>query len=45
VFVVAPCLPGAEARTRLRLSIADEAVLLQVGEYLGSLASGSNVCC
>jgi hypothetical protein len=31
---------GAKVRTRLRLSIADEALLLQVGEYLGSLAGG-----
>jgi hypothetical protein len=38
-FVVA--LPtGAKVRTRLRLSIADQAVLLQVGQYLGSLAGG-----
>jgi hypothetical protein len=38
-FVVAPPL-GAKVRTRLHLSPADEAVLLQVGEYLGSLAGG-----
>jgi hypothetical protein len=38
-FVVAPPT-GAKVRTRLRLSIADEAVLLQVGEHLGSLAGG-----
>ncbi len=36
-FVVAPPT-GAKVRTRLRLSAADEAVLLQVGEYLGSVA-------
>jgi hypothetical protein len=36
-FVVAPPT-GATVRTRLRLSAADEAVLLQVGEYLGGLA-------
>ncbi len=38
-FVVAPPT-GAKVRTRLHLSIADEAVLLQVGEHLGSLAGG-----
>ena len=38
-FVVAPPA-GAKVRTRLHLSIADEEVLLQVGEYLGSLAGG-----
>jgi hypothetical protein len=38
-FVVAPPT-GATIRTRLRLSTADEAVALQVGEYLGSLAGG-----
>jgi hypothetical protein len=38
-FVVA--LPtGAKVRTRLRLDAADEAVLLQLGDYLGSLAGG-----
>jgi hypothetical protein len=31
---------GAKVRTRLRLGAADEAVLLQVGEYLGDLAGG-----
>ena len=36
-FVVSPPT-GARVRTRLRLGVADEAVLLQVGEYLGSLA-------
>jgi hypothetical protein len=36
-FVVAPPT-GAKVRTRLRLGAADEAVLLQVGKYLGSLA-------
>jgi hypothetical protein len=36
-FVVAQPA-GTKVRTRLRLSGADEAVLLQVGEYLGSLA-------
>jgi hypothetical protein len=38
-FVVAPSA-GAKVRTRLRLSTTDEDVLLQVGEYLGSLAGG-----
>jgi hypothetical protein len=38
-FVVTPPT-GAQVRTRLRLNIADQAVLLQVGEYLGSLAGG-----
>jgi hypothetical protein len=38
-FVVAPPT-GAKVRTRLCLSTADEAVLLQVGEYLGGLAGG-----
>jgi hypothetical protein len=38
-FVVAPPT-GAKVRTRLRLGTADEAVLLQLGEYLGSLAGG-----
>jgi hypothetical protein len=38
-FVV-PAPRGTRVRTRLRLSAADEAVLLQVGEYLGSLAGG-----
>jgi hypothetical protein len=38
-FVVAPPA-GAKVRTRLLLSIADEEVLLQVGEYLSSLAGG-----
>jgi hypothetical protein len=38
-FVVAPPT-GAKVRTRLRLSPADEGVLLQVGEYLGGLAGG-----
>jgi hypothetical protein len=38
-FVVAPPT-GAKVRTRLRLGAADEEVLLQVGEYLGSLAGG-----
>jgi hypothetical protein len=38
-FVVAPPT-GATIRTHLRLSTADEAVALQVGEYLGSLAGG-----
>jgi hypothetical protein len=38
-FVVPPPT-GARIRTRLRLSAADEAVLLQVGDYLGSLAGG-----
>ena len=36
-FVVSPPT-GVRVRTRLRLSTADQAVLLQVGEYLGSLA-------
>jgi hypothetical protein len=35
-FVIAP-RSGATVRTRLRLGPADEAVLLQVGDYLGSL--------
>jgi hypothetical protein len=38
-FVVAPPT-GAKVRTRPRLSTTDEEVLLQVGEYLGSLAGG-----
>src|SRR5512132_2161844 len=38
-FVVAPPT-GAKVRTRLRQGAADEEVLLQVGEYLGSLAGG-----
>jgi hypothetical protein len=38
-LVVAPPT-GAKVRTRLRLGAADEEVLLQVGEYLGSLAGG-----
>ncbi len=38
-FVVAPPT-GASIRTRLRLGAADEAVLLQVGDYLGRLAGG-----
>jgi hypothetical protein len=38
-FVVAPPI-GAKVRTRLRLSTIDEEVLLQVGQYLGSLAGG-----
>jgi hypothetical protein len=38
-LVVAPPT-GAKVRTRLRLSTTDEEVLLQVGEYLGSLAGG-----
>jgi len=38
-FVVAPPT-GANVRTRLRLGAADEAVVLQVGEYLGRLAGG-----
>ena len=38
-FVVAPPT-GAKVRTRLRLGTTDEAVLFQVGEYLGSLAGG-----
>jgi hypothetical protein len=37
-FVIAPPT-GASIRTRLRLGAADEAVLLQLGEYLSSLAS------
>jgi IS605 OrfB family transposase len=37
-FVVAPPA-GARARTRLRVSDIDAAVLREVGEYLGSLAS------
>jgi hypothetical protein len=37
---VVPAPRGTRIRTRLRLSEADEAVLLQVGEYLGSLAGG-----
>jgi len=37
--VVAPPT-GAKVRTRLRLGTTDEAVLFQVGEYLGSLAGG-----
>jgi hypothetical protein len=36
-FVVAPPM-GARIRTRLRLSVADQAVLREVGEYLGRLA-------
>ena len=36
-FVVAPPT-GAKVRTRLRLSSADEAVLRQVGDYLGRIA-------
>ena len=42
-FVVVPPT-GAKVRTRLRLSTADEAVLVQVGEYLGSLAGGDLAC-
>jgi hypothetical protein len=38
-FVVAPPA-GAKIRTRLRLGVADEAVLLHVGEYLSRLAGG-----
>jgi hypothetical protein len=38
-FLVAPPT-GSKIRTRLRLSATDEDVLLQIGEYLGSLAGG-----
>jgi hypothetical protein len=38
-FMVVPSA-GASVRTRLRLGAADEAVLLKVGEHLGSLAGG-----
>jgi hypothetical protein len=38
-FVVAPPT-GAKVRTRLRLGATDEAVLFEVGKYLGRLAGG-----
>jgi len=36
--IVVPAPVGARIRTRIRLSTADQAVLRQVGKYLGRLA-------